>query len=99
MAVTLEGGCRVSDMREGEPLVEGTLHIWNQIGRATGAQAISMRVMEFAPGLSPGIENDNCDQILYVLGGSWVSRDCGAEGAEYNSQGQARRAPPLDQVS
>src|SRR5437764_7045501 len=67
MAVVLEGGCCVSEMREGEPLAEGTLRIWNRIGRATGAQAISLRVMEFAPGLSPGIRNDYCDEILYVL--------------------------------
>ena len=67
MAVTLEGGCRVSEMREGEPLTEGTLRIWNRIGRATGAQAISLRIMEFAPGLSPGLRNDECDEILYVL--------------------------------
>ena len=53
MVVILEGGCRVSQMHYGEPLVEGTLRIWKQIGRATGAQAISLRVMEFAPGLSP----------------------------------------------
>ena len=68
MAVTLEGGCRVSDLREGEPLTEGTLRIWNRIGRATGAQAISLRILEFAPGRSPGIRNDNCDEIFYVLG-------------------------------
>ena len=67
MAVMLQGGCRVSDMWEGEPFVSGTVRIWNQIGRATGAQAISLRVMEFAPGLSPGIRNDACDEILYVL--------------------------------
>jgi mannose-6-phosphate isomerase-like protein (cupin superfamily) len=67
MAITLEGGCRVAEMREGEPLVEGTLRIWNRIGRATGARAISLRVMEFAPGLSPGIRNDDCDEILYAL--------------------------------
>src|SRR5712692_1473393 len=67
MVVSLDGGCRVSHMHDGEPLVEGTLRIWNRIGRATGAQAISLRVMEFAPGLSPGIRNDDCDEILYVL--------------------------------
>lgn len=69
MAVTLEGGCRVSEMREGNPVVNGTVRIWNQIGRATGAQAISMRVMEFAPGLSPTIVNYDCDQVLCVLEG------------------------------
>src|SRR5207302_6396137 len=67
MAITLAGGCRVSEMREGKPLTNGTLRIWNRVGRATGAQAISLRVMEFAPGLSPAIRNDDCDQILYVL--------------------------------
>jgi mannose-6-phosphate isomerase-like protein (cupin superfamily) len=67
MDVILEGGCRKSEMREGASLIEGTLRIWNRIGRATGAQAISLRVMEFAPGLSPGIRNDDCDEILFVL--------------------------------
>ena len=91
MAVVLEGGCRVSEMREGASVVEGPLRIWNRIGRATGAQAISLRVLEFAPGLSPGIRNDDCDEILYVLGHS----DPG--GVRDSSQGQARSAPPLDQ--
>jgi len=67
MAEILAGGCRVSDMCEGEPLTEGTLRIWNRIGRATGAQAISLRIMEFAPGLSPGIRNEECDEILYAI--------------------------------
>jgi len=67
MVAYLEGGCRVSEMREGDPLIAGTLRTWNRIGRATGAQAISLRVLEFAPGLSPGIRNDDCDEILYVL--------------------------------
>jgi mannose-6-phosphate isomerase-like protein (cupin superfamily) len=79
MAVTLEGGCRVSAMREGEPLVSDTLRIWNQIGRATGAQAISLRVMEFAPGLSPAIRNANCDQILYLLESRWGSTRTGGD--------------------
>jgi mannose-6-phosphate isomerase-like protein (cupin superfamily) len=67
MAITLEGVCRVSEMREGDSLLAGTLRIWNRIGRATGARAISLRIMEFAPGLSPGIRNHDCDEILYVL--------------------------------
>jgi mannose-6-phosphate isomerase-like protein (cupin superfamily) len=67
MSITLAGGCRVFEMREGVPVVRGTLSIWNQIGRATGAQAISLRIMEFAPGLSTEIRNGDCDEILYVL--------------------------------
>src|SRR6266550_7569000 len=77
MTVILEGGCRVSEMREGAPVEHGTLRIWNQIGRASGAQAISLRVLQFAPGLSPGIRNDECDEILYVLDSSWKTESAG----------------------
>jgi len=54
-------------VREGAPVAAGTLRIWHRIGRATGAQAISLRVLEFAPGISPSMRNDECDEILYVL--------------------------------
>ena len=67
MGVVLAGGCRVSQMREGKPQVNGTVRIWHQIGRAMGAQAISLRILEFAPGLSPSISNTNCDDALYVF--------------------------------
>ena len=97
MDVTLEGGCRVSEMREGDPVVNGPLRVWNRIGRATGAQAISLRVMEFGSGLSPAIQNEVCDQILYVLHSSLVSRDHDREAVKDSSQGQVRSAPPLDQ--
>lgn len=70
MVVILEGGCRVSHIHYGEPLVEGTLRLWKQIGRATGAEAISLRIMEFARGLSPTIQNGDNDEILYVLDAS-----------------------------
>ena len=43
MAVGLEGGCRVSTMNEGTPRVFGSLKVWNQIGRESGAEAISLR--------------------------------------------------------
>jgi len=67
MAVILDGRCRVSTMREGEPSLAGTLRVWDQIGRSTGAQAISLRVLEFSPGLSPGLRNAECDEVLYML--------------------------------
>jgi mannose-6-phosphate isomerase-like protein (cupin superfamily) len=70
MAVVLEGGCRVTGIRDGEPMIDGTLSVWPQIGRANGASAISLRTMEFAPGLSPGFRNQECDQVIYVLQGS-----------------------------
>ena len=75
MTETLEGGCRVSEMREGEPFTEGTLRIWNRVGRAMGAQAISLRILEFAPGLSPAIRNEDCDELLYFVGIETASDD------------------------
>ena len=68
MAVILEGGCRVSEMRETPPLEIGNLKIWQQVGRAQGAQATSLRVLEFGKGLSPALHNETSDEILYVLG-------------------------------
>lgn len=67
MAVDLGGGCRVSAMREGKPHVVGSLSIWNQVGKATGAKAISLRVLDFGIGLSPALRNHECDEVLYVL--------------------------------
>ena|ERR1051326_4588586 len=84
-------------MREGAPLVNGTLQIWNRIGRTSGAQAISLRVLEFASGLSPTIQNEDCDQILFVLDSSSASSDHDREAVKESSQGQAQSAPPLDQ--
>ncbi len=67
MAVDLAGGCRVSAMREGTPNVVGTLSIWDRVNRATGAKAISLRVLEFGVGLSPALRNQESDEVLYVL--------------------------------
>lgn len=67
MAVDLVGGCRVSAMREGTPHVVGTLSIWNQVDRSTGAKAISLRFLEFGVGLSPSLRNQESDEVLYVL--------------------------------
>jgi mannose-6-phosphate isomerase-like protein (cupin superfamily) len=67
MAVDLAGGCRVSAMREGTPHVVGSLSVWNQVGKATGAKAISLRILEFGVGLSPALRNHECDEVLYVL--------------------------------
>src|SRR6266704_305201 len=90
MAEILAGGCRVSDMCEGEPLTKGTLRIWNRIGRATGAQAISLRIMEFAPGLSPGLRNDECDEILYMLDRREQGRPVRTDGSVSTACGSGR---------
>ena len=69
MALVLKGGCRVSTMNEGAPRVFGSLKVWSQIGKASGAEAISLRIMEFGPGTSPGLRNRECDEVFYVLEG------------------------------
>jgi mannose-6-phosphate isomerase-like protein (cupin superfamily) len=56
-------------MREGVPDARGTLSAWRQVGREVGAQAISLRVLEFSNGLSPGLRNHDCDEVLYALEG------------------------------
>jgi len=40
---------------------EGTLNIRNHVGPETGAKAISLRVLEFEPGLSPVLRNEETD--------------------------------------
>lgn len=67
MAVLLDGGCRVSAMREGTPKVDGSLRIWNEFGPGTGTQAISMRIFEFGPGRSPVLRNEESDEVLFAL--------------------------------
>ncbi len=75
MPVALKGGCRVTTMREGSPAKSGTITMWRQVDRSVGAQAISLRSMEFAPGLSPGLRVDDCDEVLYVLEASSGSEE------------------------
>lgn len=75
MAIELEGGCRVTSIREGTPQVTDKLTIWPQVGRASGAQAISLRTLECASGLSRGMRNRAGDEVLYVLTGQgtlWI---------------------------
>lgn len=60
----------VSQMHDGAPEVFGSLKIWNRIGMATGADKISLRVLEFDPGTSPVLRNDDRDEVLYVLAGN-----------------------------
>ena len=67
MAVVLEGRCRVSEMNEGQPDNAGTMKVWRQVGRATGAKAISLRVWEFGTGSSPAIKNEDADEVFYCL--------------------------------
>ena len=74
MSIYLEGGCFVSHMLEPSPVVFGTLSQRNVIGSSTGAQEISLRVLEFHRGVSPGLQSD-ADTVLYRLEKSDVEED------------------------
>jgi len=97
MAFILDGGCRVSTMHEGEPRLDGSLKIWNQIGKASGAKAISLRVLEFGPGTSPVLRNRASDEVFYVLEGNCTvvidddAYDVGPETGVYLRPGQTLR--------
>lgn len=64
---------RVARLRDGEPEVHGSLRLWARFGRTTGARALSLRILEAGPGLSPGLRNADCDEVLYVLEGSGIA--------------------------
>ncbi|HSE32490.1 MAG TPA: cupin domain-containing protein [Pyrinomonadaceae bacterium] len=66
MSVYLEGGCFVRHMSEPEPVVNGTLLQRNVVDSQTGAQEISLRVLQFNKGISPGLQAD-ADTVLYSL--------------------------------
>jgi mannose-6-phosphate isomerase-like protein (cupin superfamily) len=70
MAIELSGGCRVSLLREGAAREHGTVRAWQHAGRELGAAAISLRVLELAPGRSPQLGGTACDEALYVFEGT-----------------------------
>jgi mannose-6-phosphate isomerase-like protein (cupin superfamily) len=70
MLAILDGGCRVTGLKEGEPVVDGGLRIWKHFGREAGARAISLRVLELPAGEHATLRNETSDEVLYVLGGS-----------------------------
>src|SRR5262249_59029445 len=68
--VTLTGACRVMGLREGEPERHDALRVWRHVGRETGAEAVSLRVLEASPGaLTPGLVDGACEEVAYVLEG------------------------------
>jgi mannose-6-phosphate isomerase-like protein (cupin superfamily) len=104
MAVALDGGCRVSTMHEGVPRVFGSLKVWNQIGKASGADAISLRILEFGPGISSVLRNRECDEVLYLLEGSCTiiidgdAYELGPDTGVYLRPGQTLRVENHDVV-
>lgn len=70
MVRLLEGGCRVTSLRAGQPSQRDGLRVFRHFGREQGASAISLRVLEHAPGRGAPRANAACDEVLYVLEGA-----------------------------
>ena len=70
MTVALEGECRVVDLKEGEPVTEGSLRIWRHFDAA-----LSLRVIEIEG--QAVLANDSHDETLYVLEGSGTANGTG----------------------
>lgn len=62
MAVELEGGCRVVQIKEGTPRREGDLRVWPHFDGA-----LSLRILELDG--SATLTNAGHDEVLYVLDG------------------------------
>ncbi len=112
MPVHLEGSCFVSQLREGNPVESDGWREWPRIGRASGASAISLRVLELRPGQAVGWTNRGFEEVLYVLEGKGtvvvdgqdceVSADHGAhlpEGARVALRAEADQGSDLVVIS
>ena len=60
--IALEGSCRVTDLKEGQPQHEGALRIWKHF-----EGALSLRVLELDGETT--LRNDRHDETLYVIDG------------------------------
>ena len=69
MAIALEGLCRVFEPGEGEPVRDQGLAIRQLVGRHMGAEAISLRILECAPGNTAGLAPVGVDDVLFVITG------------------------------
>jgi mannose-6-phosphate isomerase-like protein (cupin superfamily) len=63
MSVELEGGCRVTTMREGDPEVAGSARIWQVFGAADAL--VRLRVVELDGPHT--FANESHDEVLYDL--------------------------------
>jgi mannose-6-phosphate isomerase-like protein (cupin superfamily) len=75
MLAILDGGCRVVGLKEGKPVLDGSLRIWKHFGREAGAKAISLRVLELPAGERATLRNESSDEVLYVIAGSGTAGD------------------------
>lgn len=66
MAVDLAGGCRVVDLKEGEPSREGNLAIWRHF-----SGALSLRVVDLDG--EAELHNEGHDETLYIIDGKGIA--------------------------
>ena len=60
----LDGGVQVTSLREGEPVLEGPMRIWNHFQ----GDKVSLRVLELDSGARTEIRNENEEEVLYHFG-------------------------------
>jgi mannose-6-phosphate isomerase-like protein (cupin superfamily) len=64
MVAKLDGGCRVAGLKEGDPVRDGALAIWNHFR----GDAVSLRVIVIDG--DAALRNDVAEEVLYVIDGS-----------------------------
>jgi mannose-6-phosphate isomerase-like protein (cupin superfamily) len=69
MLALLDGGCRVTTMKDGQPELLGALRVWKHFGPESGAHAISLRALELPAGESATLHNESMEEVLYVVSG------------------------------
>jgi len=69
MAILLEGDCCVAALRETEARMRTNVRARPLFGRATGAAKISLRLLEFATGITRAERTLDCDDVWFVLDG------------------------------
>jgi mannose-6-phosphate isomerase-like protein (cupin superfamily) len=61
----LDGGVRVTSLREGQPVLEGPMRVWNHFQ----GDKVSLRVLELDSDGRTSIRNENEEEVLYHFGG------------------------------
>ena len=82
----------VTTLRSGSPREEGTLRVWSRFGPESGARALSLRILDLAPGPAPAWRSADRDELLFTLEGSGAAR---AGGRSFDlAPGSALHVPP-----
>src|ERR1051325_2059369 len=60
----LDGGVQVTGLRDGEPVLDGPMRIWNHFQ----GDKVSLRVLELDSGARTEISNEDEEEVLYHFG-------------------------------